>query len=169
MPLSDYIRDIRQKIGHDLITLTSATALIFDDEDRVLLQLKAGSSKWTLPGGAVEPHESASSAAVRELWEETGLEVDIKGVIGVFGGPEYSGTYPNGDQLSIVLVVFRGDVMGGELCPDGEESLELRYFSKDELNDMRDDRWMFDVLDVAFRHSSTTHFTPPDWKPPARS
>jgi 8-oxo-dGTP pyrophosphatase MutT (NUDIX family) len=52
---------------------------------------------WTLPGGAVDPEEQPADAAVRECFEETALLVKLDALIGIFGGPEFLISYPNGD------------------------------------------------------------------------
>ena len=70
MPMSDYMRNIRSKIGTELLEIPSVTVLNFDERDRVLLVYHADVQLWTTPGGAVEPHETPANAAVREMWEK---------------------------------------------------------------------------------------------------
>src|SRR5262245_56314746 len=75
MPISDYLRDLRARVGTTLLAVPSVTGLIFDDEGRVLLVQHANGGVWLLPGGAIDPDETPQDAVVREVWEETGLDV----------------------------------------------------------------------------------------------
>ncbi len=128
MPASDYILALRAKIGHDPLLNPGVAALIRDDAGRVLLQRRSDDGTWSLPAGAVDPGERPAEALVREVWEETGLQVVPKKVAGVFSGPEFRHTYPNGDQIDVFSVVFLCEVTGGTLGGRDGESLELRYF-----------------------------------------
>src|SRR6516225_2159666 len=114
MPLSRYLRAVRAKIGHDLLMLQSATVMLFDGTDRLLLARDTDSGLWMTIGGAIEPDEAPADAAVREVWEETGLLVEPSGILGVFGGPEFRITYPNGDNVSYIVTVFAARLVGGE-------------------------------------------------------
>src|SRR5438105_3796779 len=95
MPISDYMRQIRQKVGHDLLVLPSAAVAIHDDKMRLLLCLHSDKNIWVAPGGLVEPGEQPADTAVRETWEETGLVVEITGLLGVYGGQDLMIDYPN--------------------------------------------------------------------------
>lgn|SRR5208337_3699395 len=135
--MSDYLRNIRSKVGHDLLLMPSVTIVVQDDRGRILLTRNADANSWTLPGGGIEPNESPKDAAVREMREETGLLVEPVRIIGVYGGPQYRVVYPNGDIVSYVATVFECKVVSGEMTPDYEESLDVRYFSEAELNSMQ--------------------------------
>lgn len=80
----NYVQWLRSKVQHEKVILVFAGGCIFDDEGRVLLQRRGDSGKWGFPGGAVELGETPEMAAVRELKEETGLDVEVKHLIGVF-------------------------------------------------------------------------------------
>ena len=83
-------------------------ATIPEHEGRVLLTrrtIQPARGKWTFPGGFVDWGEPVEDGAVRETWEETGLKVDLSGVLGVYS---YAGT-------PIVIVVYRARVVGGEI------------------------------------------------------
>ena len=108
-------------------------AVIFQDE-RVLLQRRDDNRQWGLPGGSVEPGESVRTAVIREVHEETGLDVEPLRLIGVYSDPANHQivTYPDGNVIHYVSSVFECAVRGGTLtcC---EESLELAYFAPDAL------------------------------------
>jgi 8-oxo-dGTP pyrophosphatase MutT (NUDIX family) len=137
MPISPYLRALRQKIGTALVLMPSVTAVIRDDAGRVLLMRRSDDGRWDLPGGTTDPGEPPARALAREVWEETGLQVVPERILGVFGGGDgFRATYPNGDQLEFMDVVFECRVVGGRLgCRDGE-ALELRYFPPDDLPEL---------------------------------
>jgi len=76
VPISDYLRGLRVKVGHALLLVPSVTAVIYDGQGRVLLARHAEGGVWVAPGGSVKPNESPSDAVVRETWEETGFLVE---------------------------------------------------------------------------------------------
>ncbi len=153
MPASDYIRHLRRKIGHDLILLPGASALIFDDDDRVLLQRRGDTGKWFIIGGGIDPGETAAQAAVREAHEETGLVVEPIRLSGIYTSPEV--VYPNGDRCIYVTTGFRCRVIGGDMQADGQETLELAWFSLDQLPEMRADG-ISRIRDAAAEHGEAT-------------
>jgi 8-oxo-dGTP diphosphatase len=134
MPISEYLRKLREKIGHDLVLTPGVTALIFDDQDRVLLHRAATDGKWYTIGGAVDPGEDPADAAVREVFEETGLRVRPVRIVGVYTDPLVE--YPNGDRVCYVSTCFLCQIVGGKLEPQDDESLELRYFPPTELPEL---------------------------------
>ncbi len=134
----DYIRWLRSRVGTSKILTIATASCIRDEQGRILLQKRSdGADLWGFPGGLMEPGESISQACEREVREETGLRVQAGRVIGVYSSPAYEVTYPNGDQAQPVIVFFECAVTGGELRPDGEETLDLRYFGPDELPTLR--------------------------------
>lgn len=134
MPISDYLRNLRQKIGHDLILVPGVTALIFNSAGEVLLQRAADDGKWYTIGGAVDPGEDPADAAVREVLEETGLRVTPQRVVGVYTDPLV--VYPNGDRVIYVSTCFICRIVGGTLAAGDDESVELRYFPPDRLPEL---------------------------------
>src|SRR5690349_24934449 len=104
MPMSEYMRALRAKVGGQLLQIPSVTILTFDGAGRVLLVKHGDVHLWTTPGGAVDPLETPADAAIREMWEETGLDVELLRVLGVYGGVEFQTTYANGDVVSFTTV-----------------------------------------------------------------
>lgn len=133
MPISDYLKGIRAAIGHERLLNPSVAAIIRDDEGRVLLQKRSDDGSWSLPAGAIDPGETPAQAVVRETHEETGLHVVPEKVAGVFGGADFRHTYPNGDKLEIVSIVFLCRVTGGTLGGLDGETLELRYILPEDF------------------------------------
>jgi len=124
MPMSPYFRNLRAKVGHDLLILPSVTIIVYDDQRRILLARHGDTGVWVAPGGAIEPGERPAETAVRETEEETGLIIRPARILGVYGGPEFQVNYANGDQVTYVMAVYEGKVVGGALragtAPCGE-------------------------------------------------
>ena len=144
--MPEYIPWIREKVGHDRIFLNVAGIVVFDEQGRVLLQNRSKDDiQWGFPGGVMELGESAAEAAIREVREETGLEVKIEGLLGVYS--KYFHEYPNEDQAQPIAIAFTGRVIGGELYVDGKETFDLKFCEIDQVpilfnsqhNDMLDD------------------------------
>ena len=76
--MADYISWLRSKVGHEKVILVFAGGCLFNDEGKVLLQKRGDSGKWGFPGGAIELGETPEETAVRELKEETGLDVEVE-------------------------------------------------------------------------------------------
>ena|SRR5579871_3817328 len=165
MPLSGYLKALREKLGHDLLTLPSVAVATLDTEGRVLCGLHSDKNMWVLPGGLVEPGEHPADAAVRETYEETGLIVEPTAILGVFGGPDLVIHYANGDVASYVGTIFRGQIVGGEMKADGEETLDVRYIARSELAGLPHSRWMDAVMDAIFATSGATQFVKAAWRP----
>ena len=152
--MSAHLRRVRERLGHDLITLPSVTACILDDTGRLLVA-RHSEGVWALPGGAIEPNERPLDALCREAWEETGLRVQPRELIGVFGGPEFQVTYRNGDQVSYVTAAYLCRVLAGKPTPDRDEVHELRYVHEHELADLDPPARARIVLAAAFRHAGS--------------
>jgi 8-oxo-dGTP pyrophosphatase MutT (NUDIX family) len=131
--MSDYFVRLRSCIGHDPLLHPATAACIRDEQGRILLVRRSdGINLWSFPGGAMELGERADEAVIREVREETGLEVEPVALIGVYSSPDYAVTYPNGDQVQPVIVFFECQVVGGTLQPDMEEIVGARYFGPDD-------------------------------------
>jgi ADP-ribose pyrophosphatase YjhB (NUDIX family) len=167
MPMSEYVRDLRMKIGTTVLEVPTVSVIVFDESERVLLVRHVEGNDWTTPGGMIEPYELPSNAALREMWEETGLHVVLTHIIGVFGGSLCSSTYSNGDKMAWISTVFGARAIGGSLKPDGEETLEARYFSRAETLAVRCKPHVQLVLEAAYAPVKTAHFQQATWEPPS--
>jgi ADP-ribose pyrophosphatase YjhB (NUDIX family) len=164
--MSDYTRNLRALVGTTLLEMPTASVLVQDADARVLLVRHIEGDNWTTPGGMIEPCETPSDAAVRETWEETGLLVELTRIVGVFGGPLCTGTYSNGDRVAFVSTVFAGRVLGGTPRPDGVETLEVRYFARDEIAGLRCKPHVRLFVDALFASGDAAQFQAPTWHPP---
>ncbi len=92
------------------------SALVLDDEGRVLLQRRTDSGNWAMPGGVMEIGETLPDAVVRETREETGLEVALTGIVGTFTDPRHVIAYADGEVRQEFTIVFRARPVGGSLA-----------------------------------------------------
>jgi 8-oxo-dGTP pyrophosphatase MutT (NUDIX family) len=165
MPMSDYLSRLRQQVGNQLLVLPSVAVLVLDARRRLLLGRDAGMDLWATPGGAIEPDEAPADAAVREMWEETGLLVTLSGVLGVYGGPDFRLTYRNGDVVSYCVIAFAAAIGDGVMRADGVEMAELGWFSEAEAAALRMGAWTRTIIRDAFAPADRPRFAPPRWRP----
>ena len=137
MSTPPHIVRLRAYVGHDLLLLPVAAALIHDERGRLLLQEKSSGEGWGLPAGLLEPGESPAQTVIREAREETGLVVRPRAVAGVFGGEAFRYVYPNGDAVEYTVVVFHCEVIGKSQDPLDPETLSVRYFDRHEMPTLR--------------------------------
>jgi 8-oxo-dGTP pyrophosphatase MutT (NUDIX family) len=166
MPASSYVQDVRAKIGNGLLMLSSATAMLFDEQRRLLIVRDANSHRWITLGGAVDPDESPSDAIVRECWEELGLIVEPTRLMGVFGGPRYRVNYVNGDTCSYVVCMFEVRKISGEPKPDNLEISEVRYVTREEMAKLEMSEATREMFERAFDFDGKVHFPEVTWQPP---
>jgi len=169
MPISEYLRNLRSKVGPTLLLVPSVTGLVFDDDGRILLVRHSNGGVWVAPGGAIDPGETPQDAVVREVWEETGLHVNPIRLCGVFAGPEFHVRYVNADEVSYVMAVFECDRVRGQLRADQDEVLEARYFAASELETVNLARWAKVVLPPLIRTEHRSWIPPVSWQPPGSS
>ena len=114
----------------------SACAAIFDESGRVCLILRKDNELWAIPGGAIEDNETAAGAAVREVKEETGLEVKVLRLVGVYSNPEDTAiTYRDGNTRIWVSIGFECVVVGGAQKADPDEVLKIGWYAPEALPD----------------------------------
>ena len=154
MPISDYVRRVRARLGNEFLLMPSVTALVFDDQHRVLLVRPAKRDVWVAPGGAIDPDELPVNALAREVWEQTGLLIEPTQLRGVFGGPEFRVWFANGDEVGYVMAIYECRAAGGTLKSDAETS-ELRFFSAEELEHVTLSRWARRVVPELMRTRGT--------------
>jgi 8-oxo-dGTP pyrophosphatase MutT (NUDIX family) len=166
--VAEYVQHLRAIVGRDeLLQLPSVSVALRDGAGRVLLARHSEGDVWLLPGGSVEPGETPADAAVREMWEETGLLVRLTRLVGVFGGPEYIVRYRNGDRTSYVSATFEAALGTGHARPDGAELLELRFVSEADAAALRTAPWVQEVLRAVFSTTGRLQYRPPTWAVPA--
>jgi len=136
MATPDFIRTLRRSIGHDLLWLPGVSAVVLDDDGRVLLNRRSDTGKWSLIGGIPEPGEQPAACAVREVEEETGVHCVVERVIVVQALKPV--TYDNGDICQYMDISFRCRAVGGTARVNDDESLEVGWFAVDALPELNE-------------------------------
>src|SRR5688572_6404576 len=124
------------RIGRGATLVAGCAAIIWDQHrERILLTRRSDNGRWCLPGGRMEPGESAAEACEREVLEETGLHVRIARLVGVYTSPDFVIGYADGNRYQIVAMSFEAEVTGGELKLT-EETTEFGYFTPAQIKSM---------------------------------
>ncbi|MFB3820043.1 MAG: NUDIX hydrolase N-terminal domain-containing protein [Candidatus Methylomirabilales bacterium] len=125
--------EVRQRLSGELGYITpkvGAEAAVFDEEGRILLVQRADDARWCLPCGWVEPNESPEEAAVREAWEETGLTVKVRRLVGVFTRKPEHGF---GVHTAVAVVYLCDRVDGSPKL--SHEVLDMAYRRLEDVSD----------------------------------
>lgn len=136
MGMSDYYKNLREKIGNELIFMPGVAGIIRNEQGEILFGRKHNESTWGLIAGAIELGETPAQAMVREALEETDLVVEPVRIIGVYGGEDQRFVYANGHQVEYIAIIFECTIKSGQLTPDNEEMKELQFFPAHQLPPM---------------------------------
>lgn len=131
--MNNYIKDIRAIIGTRPLLICGAGIIVLDDHNRVLMQLRKDNNCWGFPGGIIELGEKVEDAAIREVFEETGLMVSDLKLFGIFSGSELHYTYPNGDEVYIIDILFISNNFNGNIKIQGSECNDVKFFDIDNI------------------------------------
>lgn len=137
MATPEFIRRIRATAGHQLLYLPGVSAVVFDDEGRVLLVRRSDTGRWSIIGGIPEPGEQPAAAAQREVAEETAVRCVAERIV-LVQALEEPVTYPNGDVCQFMDICLRCRATGGEARVNDEESLAVGWFGLDALPPMEE-------------------------------
>ncbi|MFE8700002.1 NUDIX hydrolase [Cytobacillus sp. FJAT-54145] len=129
-----YIEEMRSLVGHRPLLFVGAVTIIVDEKGRLLLQQrKHPRGTWGIPGGLMELGESTEDVARRELYEETGIEVEKLNLLNVYSGEQNFVKAENGDEFYVVTVAYYSENYKGKLVMDPSESINLEFFYPSEL------------------------------------
>ena len=121
-----------QQVDSSTVVRAGVGVVIRDELNRVLLEKRSDCGLWGLPGGRIEPGESARDTAIREVREETGLVVRITGLMGVYSeAAERVVTFPE-RVVQLIDIIINAEVVSGALQAS-TESEALRFFYPHEL------------------------------------
>ncbi|WP_432967705.1 NUDIX hydrolase [Dactylosporangium sp. CA-233914] len=128
--MSEYLRNLRKHVGHDLLLVPGVSAVVLNDSGQLLLGRRSDTGSWSLPAGMIDPGEQPADAIVREVREEAGIEIAVERIAGVAMHPVQ---YPNGDRCDYLNVWFRCRHVSGQARVNDEESLDMRWFAPHAL------------------------------------
>ena len=129
----EYYDDPDAPVPNSLVVATSA--VVADERGRILMQPRADSGNWALPGGGMEMNESLTDSVIREVKEETGYEVEVTGLVGTYTDPRHIIAYSDGEVRRQFNICFTAHVIGGQLAIS-DESSEIRFVDRGELDEL---------------------------------
>ncbi|RAJ42825.1 ADP-ribose pyrophosphatase YjhB (NUDIX family) [Kitasatospora sp. SolWspMP-SS2h] len=127
----DYINDPNAPAANSVVP--SVVAIVQDDLGRVLLIHKTDNGLWALPGGGHDIGEFVADTVVREVREETGIDVEVVTVTGLYTDPGHVMKYDDGEVRQQFSIAFRAKAIGGTLRTS-EESKEVRWIDPADLS-----------------------------------
>lgn len=113
--------------------VVAVSAVLTDDEGRILLQRRTDNRLWALPGGGMDLDESVPEAARREVREETGYEVEITGIVGLYTDARHIIAYSDGEVRRQFNICLTARIIGGGMAIS-EESVDLRWTAPDDID-----------------------------------
>lgn len=111
----------------------AASVVVVDETGRVLLHRRTDNGMWALPGGKMELGESLAGCGIRETREETGIEIEITGIVGTYTNPGHVFAYDDGEVRQEFSVCLLGRAVGGTLRAS-DESFEVAWFNPNEVD-----------------------------------
>jgi ADP-ribose pyrophosphatase YjhB (NUDIX family) len=130
----DYYDDPNAPVPNSIVA--AASAIVTNDEGAILLHRRVDNDMWALPGGGMELGESIANTVVREVHEETGLQVKAKHVIAVYSDPKHVFAYSDGEVRQEFSICIACELTGGNIIVS-DESKEVRFFTLDEIVNLR--------------------------------
>ncbi|MGH8793647.1 MAG: NUDIX domain-containing protein [Stackebrandtia sp.] len=110
----------------------ATTVFAQDDRFQVLLIQRSDNALWALPGGVLDFGETIAEAAVRETKEETGIDVKVVGIVGIYTDPRHLVEYSDGEVRQQFSLCFRAVPLGGKPTTS-DESTNVRWVDPSEL------------------------------------
>ncbi|RZT84605.1 ADP-ribose pyrophosphatase YjhB (NUDIX family) [Pseudonocardia sediminis] len=132
MTRTDYYDDPTAPKANSLVV---AVVVVAVDDGRVLMIQRTDNGRWALPGGGQELGESVREAAIRETREETGIDVEVTGVVGIYSDPRHVIAYDDGEVRQEFALCLSARPTGGVPTPS-DESHQVRWVPTDELDQL---------------------------------
>ena len=136
----DYYDDPDAPKANSLVP--SVNVVVVNDAGEILMIRRTDNDNWAVPGGAIDLGESVAQAAVRETREESGIECEITGIVGIYSDPKHVILYTsNGEARQEFSIVLTARPLSGQPTPSSESS-EVRWVPVSEVRDYTMDRSM---------------------------
>ncbi|MGH2599114.1 MAG: NUDIX hydrolase [Dehalococcoidia bacterium] len=133
MPKRDYLDDPGAPNPNSLVVAVGA--VVRNSAGDILLIKRGDNGLWALPGGAQDLGESTTDAVIREVREETGLQVRVTGLVGIYSNPRHVIAYDNGEVRQEFSIVFKAEPTGGKLQPSAE-SVHVEWTPAERLPEL---------------------------------
>lgn len=141
----DHFDDPEAPAANSLVP--AASAVVADEQGRILVARRRDNDLWTIPGGAMEPGESIAQTAAREVKEETGIDVEITGLVGIYSDPRHVVEYSDGEVRQQFSICFVCAPRSSETATSDETS-EIRWIAPEALDDLE----MHPSIQLRIRH-----------------
>jgi len=136
----DYYDDPNAPKANSLVP--SVNVVVTNDQSEILMIRRTDNDNWAVPGGAIDLGESVTQAAIRETKEETGIDCEITGLIGIYSDPKHVLHYTSNDEVRQEFsIVLTGRPIGGHPTPS-DESREVHWIAPSAITDLDMDRSM---------------------------
>ena len=126
----DYFHDPSAPRANSLVV--GSSAIVADDQGRILLQRRTDTGNWALPGGVMDIGETLAQSAVREVREETGFDVRIDRIVGIYSDPGHVFAYDDGEVRQEFSICLACTITGGSLSVSSE-STDVRFFAPEDI------------------------------------
>ena len=133
MARRDYLNDPNAPKANSIVP--SVTAIVTNEAGELLLVHKTDNNRWALPGGGLDPGESIAQAVVRETKEETGMDIEVIGIVGLYTNPHHVIAYDDGEVRQQCSVCFTTHLVGGQISTSSETS-EVEFVPLGRLDDL---------------------------------
>lgn len=130
-----YILDLRKIVGKRTLIMPCSCVIIGDGNGNILLQHRVDNGLWSYHGGSIEIDEEVTNAVRREVLEELGIELEELNFLNIYSGKDMHYTYPNGDDVSSIDIVYYCHKYRGEFVYQKEEVKEVAWFNEDTIPD----------------------------------
>lgn len=130
----DYYHDPAAPPANSLAV--GSSAIVADSDGRILLQRRSDSGNWALPGGVMDIGETLAESAIREVREETGFDVRIERIVGIYSDPGHVFAYDDGEVRQEFSICLACTITGGSLSVSNE-STAVDFFAPENISDLQ--------------------------------
>ncbi len=134
MTRTDYLNDPDAPKANSIVPAVSA--IVTDAQDRILLILRTDNGYWSIPGGGLNPGESVTGATMREVKEETGIDCQVTGLVGIYSDPRHVAAYDDGEVRQEFSICFTTRMTGGTIATSSE-SAKVQFVSPGAISGLR--------------------------------
>jgi ADP-ribose pyrophosphatase YjhB (NUDIX family) len=134
MPRTDYLNGPNAPKANSIVPAVSA--IVTDDREAILMILRTDNGYWSIPGGGVKPGESLKQATAREVKEETGMDCEVTGLVGIYSDPNHVVAYDDGEVRQEFSICFTTRLLGGAIATS-DESAEVRFVLVPEISEFK--------------------------------
>ncbi|MFF3853566.1 NUDIX hydrolase [Micromonospora sp. NPDC002575] len=133
MPRRDYFNDPNAPKANSVVP--SVVAAVRNQRGELLMIHRTDNNLWALPGGGHDVGESISDTVVREVREETGIEVELMSLVGIYTNPRHVMAYDDGEVRQQFSICFTARPVGGQLATS-TESRDVRWVDPADLDQL---------------------------------